>query len=49
MKELRSARWFEVDTRMGHTHRQRIMQGWAVATRDFLECRTDARNRDQLK
>lgn len=26
MKTLRSARWFETATRMGHTHRQRILQ-----------------------
>lgn len=27
MTKLRSARWFEAPTRMGHTHRQRILQG----------------------
>ena len=34
MKKLRSARWFEAETRMGHTHRQRIMQG-GFARGDF--------------
>ena len=27
MTKLRSARWFDAPTRMGHTHRQRILQG----------------------
>lgn len=34
MSKLRSARWFEAQTRMGHTHRQRIMQG-GFARSDF--------------
>ncbi|MBL8702218.1 MAG: dihydroxy-acid dehydratase [Alphaproteobacteria bacterium] len=34
MSSLRSARWFEAATRMGHTHRQRIMQG-GFARADF--------------
>ncbi|MCM0018655.1 MAG: dihydroxy-acid dehydratase [Tagaea sp.] len=34
MTKLRSARWFDAPTRMGHTHRQRILQG-GFAREDF--------------
>jgi dihydroxy-acid dehydratase len=34
MTARRSARWFEAQTRMGHTHRQRILQG-GFAREDF--------------
>lgn len=34
MSKFRSARWFEAETRMGHTHRQRIMQG-GFSRQDF--------------
>jgi dihydroxy-acid dehydratase len=34
MNKFRSSRWFDSETRMGHTHRQRIMQG-GFSRQDF--------------